>query len=34
MTNNIDSAGVARILVSICLVMDPATGAALVNGLG
>ncbi len=34
MTDNIDSAGVARYPVGICPVMDPATGATLVDELG
>jgi glycine cleavage system aminomethyltransferase T len=34
MTSNIDSTGVARYPVGICPVMDPATGATLVDALG
>jgi len=34
MTSNIDSTGVARYPVGICPVMDPATGATLVDELG
>jgi sarcosine dehydrogenase len=34
MSSNIDSTGVARYPVGICPVMDPATGATLVDSLG
>jgi len=34
MNSNIDSTGVARYPVGICPVMDPATGATLVDSLG
>ncbi len=34
MTNNIDSTGVARYPVGTCPVMDPATGATLIDELG
>ena len=34
MTSNIDSSGVARYPVGTCPVMDPATGATLVDELG
>jgi sarcosine dehydrogenase len=34
MTNNIDRHGVARYPVGSCPVMDPATGATLVDALG
>ena len=34
MTRNIDSKGVARYPVGTCPVMDPATGATLIDALG